>query len=332
MLILEAAMVGVFAATDVFLFYVFFEAMLIPMYFIIGSFGAPGPKRTYAAVKFLLYSLFGGLLMLAAVIGLYVLSTQQLRHGTFDFDTLRGLHITPDTQKLLFLGFFVAFAIKAPLFPFHTWLARRRCRGADRRRGAAGRRAGQGRHLRADPVLHPAVPECGEEPGPAGAGVGRDRHLLRGAAGHGPARPQTIGVLHLGGPLRLHRAGHLRADHPGRHRCGAVHGQPRAFDRGAVLHRRLHGVPARRRATRRRSAAGERRPRCCPRAFLIAGLSSLALPGLSTFVGEFLVLVGTFTRYRALAIVATVGIVLAALYILLMYQRTMQGPFRVGHG
>src|SRR3954469_15040600 len=120
LLALESMMVGVFAATDVFLFYVFFEAMLIPMYFLIGSFG--GPNRQYAAVKFFLYSLLGGLVMLASVIGLYVVSNSQLGEGTFAFDALRQLDIDPGVQKLLFLGFFLAFAIKAPLVPFHTWL------------------------------------------------------------------------------------------------------------------------------------------------------------------------------------------------------------------
>src|SRR3954449_2285405 len=120
LLLLEAMMVGVFAATDIFLFYVFFEAMLVPMYFLIGSFG--GPRRQYAAVKFFLYSLVGGLIMLAAVIGLYVVSSNELGQGTFAFDALRQLSIDPGVQKLLFLGFFIAFAIKAPLVPFHTWL------------------------------------------------------------------------------------------------------------------------------------------------------------------------------------------------------------------
>jgi NADH-quinone oxidoreductase subunit M len=118
-LALQCGMVGVFVSLDVFLFYVFFEAILIPMYFIIGAYG--GPQRQYAAVKFLLYSLFGGLIMLAAVIGLYVVSTKH-GVGTFDFTTLTGMPITHGVQKLLFLGFFLAFAIKAPLFPFHTWL------------------------------------------------------------------------------------------------------------------------------------------------------------------------------------------------------------------
>src|SRR6201999_98285 len=118
-LALQAGMVGVFASLDVFLFYVFFEIILIPMYFIIGSYG--GPQRAYASVKFLLYSLFGGLIMLAAVIGLYVVSTKH-GTGTFDFVSLRGMPISDGVEKLLFLGFFLAFAIKAPLFPFHTWL------------------------------------------------------------------------------------------------------------------------------------------------------------------------------------------------------------------
>ena len=120
MLVLETMMIGVFAATDVFLFYVFFEAMLIPMYFMIGSFGVGA--RQYAAVKFLLYSLLGGLLMLVAVIALYVYSGHNGQHPTFLFYSLAHVALSPTVQKWLFLGFFIAFAIKAPLWPFHTWL------------------------------------------------------------------------------------------------------------------------------------------------------------------------------------------------------------------
>ncbi len=119
LLLLEAMMIGVFAATDVFLFYVLFEAMLVPMYFLIGSYG--GPRRHYAAVKFLLYSLLGGLLMLVAVLALYAISASQ-GEGTFLFRPLVELALDPATQKWLFLGFFIAFAIKAPMWPFHTWL------------------------------------------------------------------------------------------------------------------------------------------------------------------------------------------------------------------
>src|SRR5690606_24929984 len=121
MLALEALSLGVFAATDVFLFYILFEATLIPIYFLIGSYG--GPRRAYAAVKFLIYSLVGGLLMLAAVVGLYVVSAQELEDGpSFLLSALAQLDIDPATQKWLFLGFFVAFAIKAPMWPVHTWL------------------------------------------------------------------------------------------------------------------------------------------------------------------------------------------------------------------
>src|ERR1700722_7831617 len=120
MLVLETMMIGVFAATDVFLFYVFFEAMLVPMYFMIGSYGVGA--RQYAAVKFLLYSLLGGLLMLVAVIALYVYSMHGGHQGTFLFTSLTHLALSSTTQKWLFLGFFIAFAIKAPLWPFHTWL------------------------------------------------------------------------------------------------------------------------------------------------------------------------------------------------------------------
>ncbi|MGH3749575.1 MAG: NADH-quinone oxidoreductase subunit M, partial [Micromonosporaceae bacterium] len=120
LLALETTMIGVFAAADVFLFFVFFEAMLVPMYFLIGSFG--GARRQYAAVKFFLYSLTGSLLMLAAVIGLWVISRDQLGQGTFDWAQLASMNIDEGAQRWLFLGFFVAFAVKAPFFPFHTWL------------------------------------------------------------------------------------------------------------------------------------------------------------------------------------------------------------------
>src|SRR5690349_22716744 len=111
MLVMETMVIGVFAATDVFLFYVFFEAMLIPMYFMLGSYGVG--QRQYAAVKFLLYSLLGGLLMLVAVIALYVYSIRGGHPGTFLFSDLEKLTLAPVTQRWLFLGFFVAFAIKA---------------------------------------------------------------------------------------------------------------------------------------------------------------------------------------------------------------------------
>ena len=122
LLALQSLLIGVFVSTDVFLFYLFFEVMLVPMYFLIGRFG--GPRRQYAAVKFFLYSLLGGLVMLASVIGLFVVSGNRLGHGTFDWAALVRIagSVPQSTQIWLFLGFFVAFAIKAPLVPLHTWL------------------------------------------------------------------------------------------------------------------------------------------------------------------------------------------------------------------
>ena len=328
-LLLEASMVGVFAATDVFLFYVFFEAMLIPMYFLIGSYGSPGPKRTYAAVKFLLYSLLGGLLMLAAVIGLYVLSSQQLRHGTFDFDTLRTIHITPGVQKAMFLGFFIAFAIKAPLFPFHTWLPDA---GAESPTGGAVLLVGVLDKVGTFGLIRYCIPLF-----PQAAKSLAWLVLALAVIGI------FYGALLAMGQRDLKRlVSYTSIAHFGFIAIGVFAFTSQAGT-GAVLYMVNHGLSTgalflivgfmiSRRGSRDPASYGGwgKSTPMLSGVFLVAGLSSLALPGLSTFVSEFLVLVGTFTRYRALAIVATVGIVLAALYILLMYQRTMHGPLREG--
>ena len=322
LLVLETMMFGVFAATDVFLFYVFFEAMLVPMYFLIGSYG--GPRRQYAAVKFLLYSLFGGLLMLAAVIGLYVIS---VRHGTgtFDFQSLVRLDISPGVQKALFLGFFIAFAIKAPLVPFHTWLPDA---GAEAPTGGAVLLVGVLDKVGTFGFIRyclPLFPDAARAFAPyvlALAVIG----ILYGA------------LLAMGQNDLKRLVAYTSVAHFGFIALGifAFTSQGGA---GAVLYMVNHGLSTgalflivgfmiSRRRTRLISAYGgvARSAPLLAGAFLLAGLSSLSLPGLNTFVSEFLVLVGTFTRHRAYAILATVGIVLAALYILLMYQRTMHGP------
>ena len=122
MLALEGLAIGVFVATDVFLFYVLFEATLFPIYFLIGGYG--GARRSYAAVKFLLFSLFGGLVMLASVVGLYVVSADSDAGPTYLISELAPITAGLDAEvgRWLFLGFFVAFAIKAPMVPVHTWL------------------------------------------------------------------------------------------------------------------------------------------------------------------------------------------------------------------
>jgi NADH-quinone oxidoreductase subunit M len=326
MLVLETMMIGVFAATDVFLFYVFFEAMLIPMYFMIGSYGVG--KRQYAAVKFLLYSLAGGLLMLVAVIALYVYSSRSAvtgHHGTFLFSQLVHVPIDPAAQKWLFLGFFVAFAIKAPLFPFHTWL-----------------------------------PDAASSAQPGGAvllvGVldkvgtfGMIRYCLElfpSASRYFIPLVLTlavIGILYgaivaIGQQDLKRLLAYTSVSHFGFIALG-IFAMTSQGQSGATLYMVNHGFStgalfilagfmiSRRGSTRIADYGGMQKVApLLAGLFLISGLSGLSLPGLSTFVSEFLVLVGTFSRYKLPAILATLGIILAAIYILWMYQRTMNGP------
>jgi NADH-quinone oxidoreductase subunit M len=320
MLVLETMMIGVFAATDVFLFYVFFEAMLIPMYFMIGSYGVG--QRQYAAVKFLLYSLLGGLLMLVAVIALYVYGGH-----TFLFSQLEHAALGSATQKWLFLGFFVAFAIKAPVWPFHTWLP------------DAATAAQPGAAV----LLVGVLDKVGT--------FGMIRYCLElfPSASH-YFTPlvlvlAVIGVLYAAivaiGQRDLKRLiAYTSVSHMGLITLGifvmTTEGQA-----GGVLYMVNHGFAtgalfliagfmiARRRSSLIADYGGVQSVApVLAGLFLVAGLAGLAMPGLSTFVSEFLVLIGTFTRYVAAAVFATVGIILAAIYILWMYQRTMTGPVR----
>jgi NADH-quinone oxidoreductase subunit M len=327
LLVLETMMIGVFAATDVFLFYVFFEAMLIPMYFLIGSYG--GPRRSYAAVKFLLYSLFGGLLMLAAVIGLYVQSAKQ-GTGTFSFEALSQLELSHTAQGWLFLGFFLAFAIKAPLFPFHTWLPDA---GAEAPTGSAVLLVGVLDKVGTFGFLRyclPLFPWAAREFAPYVIAL------------------SVIGVLYgallaMGQKDLKRLVSYTSVAHFGFIGLGCFALTTQAGT-GAVLYMLNHGLSTGAlfivvgylvdRGRSRMQGDYQGIARVAPvlaGLFFVAGLSALALPGLSTFISEFLVLVGSFTRYKVAAVLATTGIVLAALYILLAYQRTMQGPLAPAH-
>ncbi len=322
-LTLEAAMIGVFAATDVFLFYVFFEAMLVPVYFLIGRYG--GPQRNYAAVKFLLYSLFGGLLMLAALIGLYVVSADLTGTGTFDFASLAGLDIPVDTQKWLFAGFFIAFAIKAPLVPFHTWLPDA---AAESTPGTAVLLVGVLDKVGTFGMLRYCL-----ELFPDASRWATPLVIVLAVVGI------IYGALLAIGQTDLKRLiAYTSVSHFGFIALGifvmTTQGQS-----GSTLYMVNHGFSTAalfliagflisRRGSRVIEDFGgvQKVAPVLAGTFLLAGLSSLALPGLSSFVSEFLVLVGTFERYTWVGVIATLGIVLAALYILLMYQRTMTGP------
>jgi NADH-quinone oxidoreductase subunit M len=321
MLVLETFMVGVFAATDVFLFYVFFEAMLIPVYFLIGSYG--GPRRQYAAVKFLLFSLAGGLVMLVAVIGLYV----QGPGGSDGFliSKLIGLSMDPTTERLLFLGFFFAFAVKAPMWPVHTWLPDA---ATEARPATAVLLVGVLDKVGTFGMLRfclPLFPDAAKWATPAII-VLAVISVLYGA------------LLAIGQTDIMRLIAYTSVSHFGFIVLG-IFALTSTGQAGSTLYMVNHGFSTaalflvaamliRRRGSKRIPDYGgwQRVTPALAGVFLLSGLSGLALPGLSTFISEFLVLVGTFQRYRVAAVVATAGIILAALYILLMYQRMMTGP------
>ncbi|WP_405831537.1 NADH-quinone oxidoreductase subunit M [Streptomyces sp. NBC_00105] len=335
-LLVEAMVIISFEATDIFLFYIFFEAMLIPMYFLIGGFGDrahsgsdenASAQRSYAAVKFLLYNLVGGLIMLAAVIGLYVVA------GNFSLQEItaaRGagtLDMATNTERLLFLGFFFAFAVKAPLWPLHTWLPN-----------------AMGESTAPVAVLITAVVDK----------VGTFA-MLRYCLGLFPdaskwATPVILvlalisivyGALVAVGQRDIKRlVAYASISHFGFIILG-IFAMTSQGQSGATLYMVNHGLSTAalmlvagflisRRGSRLIADYGgvQKVAPVLAGTFLIGGLATLSLPGLAPFVSEFLVLVGTFARYPVVGIIATIGIVLAALYTLVLYQRTMTGPVK----
>ena len=326
-LILECLMIGVFAATDLFLFYVFFEAMLVPVYFLIGGFGSG--NKSAAAVKFLLYSLFGGLLMLASIIGIYVISANQIG-ATFDLAQLATLQIDDRTEYFLFLGFFIAFAIKAPLWPFHTWLP------------DAAKSATPGTSVLLLGVLdkvgiYGMIRFCIELfPDATKAFTPLIITLSVISIIYGAF--MAIGQRDIKGLIAFTSISHFGFITMG---IFAMTSQGMS---GATLYMVNHGFSTAalfliagwmiwRRGSSTISDFGglQRVTPVMAWGFFIAGMSSLALPGLSSFVSEFLVLVGTYTRYPIAAIIGTLGIVLAALYILIPVQKALHGPMVSGN-
>lgn len=327
LLALQSLLVGVFAATDVFLFYLFFEVMLVPMYFLIGRFG--GPRRQYAAVKFFLYSLLGGLVMLASVIGIFVVSAHRLDHGTFDWAALVRIagSIPESTQIWLFLGFFVAFAIKAPLVPLHTWLPDA---GAEAPVGAGVLLVGVMDKVGIYGFLRYCLPLF-----PSASRVLAPMVLVLAIAG------VIYGALLAVGQSDMKRfVAYTSVAHFGFIALGVFAFSTQA-QAGAVLYMVNHGISTgmlfivvgmlmARGGSRLISDYGGVAALAPALAgvMLLAGLSSLALPGTNSFVSEFLVLIGSYPRQPVYTIIATAGIILAALYVLWVYQRIMQGPLR----
>ncbi|WP_431970125.1 NADH-quinone oxidoreductase subunit M [Nocardia sp. bgisy134] len=345
-LLVEAMVLVSFLALDILLFYVFFEAMLIPMYFLIGGFGPRTAdvhlrqQRSRAAVKFLLYNLFGGLIMLAAVIGLYVVTARDGLGadgaGTFDFRAVVAaansgeLGAGPAVLNALFLGFMFAFAVKAPLWPLHTWLP-------DAAVAATPSSA---------VLMMAVVDKVGT--------FGMLRYCLMlfpDASGTYAPLVITLAVIGIvyGALLAIGQTDLMRLiaytsiSHFGFIILG-IFAMTSQAQSGAALYMINHGISTAalfliagflvsRRGTRIIAEYGgvQKVAPVLAGTFLIAGLATLSLPGLAPFVSEFLVLIGTFSRYQLAAIIATSALVLAAVYVLWLYQRMMTGPVRKGN-
>lgn len=320
-LALEGTMIGTFAAADVLLFYLFFEVMLVPMYFLIGSFGqdVPTKQRHYAAVKFFLYSLVGGLVMLAAVVGLWVAGGK-----TFDWATLLSADFSNGVERWLFLGFFLAFAIKAPFFPFHTWLPDA---GGAAPAGAAVLLVGVMDKVGTYGILRyclPLFPEASRYFAPLAIAL------------------SLVGIIYAAllavGQHDLKRlVSYTSIAHFGFIGVGIFAFTLQAGS-GAVLYMVNHGLAtgllflvvgmfvSRRGSTLIGDfgGAGKLIP-VLAGVFFFAGLASLSLPGLAPYVSEFLVLIGVFAVNKTVAVIATIGMILGAAYVLWMIQRTTQG-------
>ncbi|OBI09959.1 NADH-quinone oxidoreductase subunit M [Mycobacterium scrofulaceum] len=321
-------------ALDVLLFYVFFEAMLIPMYFLIGGFGG-GPGRSRAAVKFLLYNLFGGLIMLAAVIGLYVVTAQH-GSGTFDFrEIVAGVasgRYGADSAvfKALFLGFMFAFAIKAPLWPFHRWLP-----------DAA---------VEATPATAVLMMAVMDKVGTFGM-LRYCLQLFPGASTY--FRPliivlAVIGVIYgatvaIGQTDVMRLIAYTSISHFGFIILG-IFVMTSQGQSGSTLYMLNHGLSTAavfliagflisRHGSRAIADYGgvQKVAPILAGTFLVSAMATLSLPGLAPFISEFLVLLGTFNRYWLAAAFGVTALVLSAIYMLWLYQRMMTGPVATGN-
>src|SRR5580704_13207543 len=318
-----AGITGVFLAVDMFVFYLFWELMLVPMYFLIGIWGHE--RRIYAATKFFLFTQLSGLLMLVAIISLAVLHQHATGVFTFDYEQLLNTTLSPRAARLLMLGFFIAFAVKLPAFPFHTWL----------------------------PDAHTEAPT-------AGSVILAGLLLKTGAYGlirfvlplfPGPSRElaplmMTVGVIGIlyGAVLAVAQTdlkrlvAYTSVSHMGFVLLGVFAGNEIALE-GAVIQMISHGISTgalfvlagllqERMHTRDISEMGglwETMP-VLSGAGLVFAMASLGLPGLGDFVGEFLVLLGAYRANVSLTVVATLGLLAATLYGLRFAQSAFQGP------
>jgi NADH-quinone oxidoreductase subunit M len=323
LLALEGAMIGTFVSLDILVFYVFWEAMLVPMYLLIGIWG--GQDRIKAAVKFFLYTMAGSVLMLVAVLSLYFMHQHQTGVYTSDLLELYKTNVPLGAQTWLFLAFAVAFAIKVPMWPFHTWL----------------------------PLAHVEAPT-------AGSVILAAVLLKMGCYGFirfaMPLFPNAtfalapvicalavIGIVYgalvaMVQPDLKKLVAYSSVSHLGFCMLGLFAFNAEGWS-GAIYQMLSHGVSTgalfllvgviyERRHTRLISEFGGlwKVIPVFSVIFLVVMLSSIALPGTNGFVGEFLVLLGAFKTQRPWAIIAATGVILSACYMLWMFQRVVFGP------
>ena len=319
LLLLESGMLGVFAALDLFLFYVFWEATLVPMYFLIGMWGYT--RRIYAAMKFFLFTLTGSLLMLVAILFLYFSADGP---PTFDYNALLGTPLSLGTQRLLFLAFFASFAVKIPLVPLHTWLP-----DAHTEAPTAGSvmlaaillKMGAYGLIR---FAIPLFPDAARELVPLVMGLAIVGILYGGLVAAMQKDLKRLvaysSVAHLGFVVLGIFAGSIQGMSG-----GILEMVNHGLSTGALF--MLVGALYDRRHTRLIAEFGglAKSVPVFAGVFLVVALSSIGVPGLNGFVGEFLILVGTFFRYRWWTVPAAAGIILAAVYLLWAYQRVFQG-------
>ena len=320
MLILQTGMLGVFISLDLFLFYTFWELMLIPMYLIIGVWG--GPRRIYATIKFFVYTMAGSVLMLIAIIFLYFMHHKATGEYTFDLLKIYNLDIPLGAQFWLFLAFFFAFAIKVPMFPFHTWLPDAHVEaptaGSVILAGVLLKMGTYGFVRFSLPLFpyasHQFVPlitwlaVAGIIYGALVAMVQEDLKKLVAYSSVSHLGFVILGIFVFnvqgmeGGILQMINHG---------------------LSTGALF--LIVGMLYERRHTRLIADYGgvTKKMPILAIFFMVATLSSIGLPGLNGFVGEFLVLLGTFKSNVLLAVIATTGVILSACYMLWMFQRVM---------